>query len=186
METPSWFELAQRLAPSLERGEFEDCIQQTALVLDSLPQSEFHSVVMLDFTNDVADIAQVVDLFFVEQQARFPVQRVAIGMNGFYINPKRWYGELVAWDSQAHVAVSPDTITLTGMESLQQVYMRTLGNTHAHAESKTTRDYCDLMVVFKYIRLMYRSLPLMQHVRTHVSIGVHDYDTLVYVGHPTP
>lgn len=110
-------------------------------------------------------------------------------MNGFFINPNRWYFEVVAWSKDWN-SISPQTVTLTSMENLQQIYQQLEDKRaslpphhHQHSELKAlkvAKDFCDLLIVFHFHDLFRRSLPYIKQVKVPISVAVHEYEDFVH------
>ncbi|MBN1127145.1 MAG: hypothetical protein JXA82_19235 [Sedimentisphaerales bacterium] len=178
-----WFEIAEELTPKIVNGDIETVISRVSGILRSLPESPFHLILGLEFTNRPVDVAEYFDNFLKAQKAKFKIGAVYTETNGFDINPDRWYFELFAyseygghedydwlsdWDSEHYPCM-----TLTGLKSLQEVYDSDAFHDEAHEEAC---QFCSLLVVCKFQDLIRRSVPLMRELYVPLLATSHDYD----------
>ncbi|MFX1238852.1 MAG: hypothetical protein ACFFAS_07230 [Promethearchaeota archaeon] len=95
-----WRNLAYKeLQPHLLKAEIDYCIKRTCEELNKLPDSPFHIVTSLDFTNDPEKVAKFIDKFVKKEQNKFTIKAIYTETNGFDINPYEWYFELFAYDT---------------------------------------------------------------------------------------
>src|SRR5215213_4554003 len=121
-----FFKLQEELMPVLRAGDTTRCERTVAERLAVLPQSPFHIAINLSITNTPLDIAAHFDGFFRQESARFKIGAAYTEMNGFDINPRRWYFDVFAfteyggddehdwisdWQSERY-----EDMTMTGME----------------------------------------------------------------------
>lgn len=193
-----WIELADELLVPLRTGNLDECIRRVEKVLRELPATPFHHVLDLHFTNDIQAIAHRFDQF-AQLEPSAPLAAIYAEMNGFYLNPDRWYFELFGypvysghdnydwlsrWSKQdAH------QVTLTGMEPLQTVYHRDLEentkplSTDHSGDQRLVRDIADLLVVLRFQHLIRQSTAFMSVVKVPILATAHDYDFIAEV-HP--
>lgn len=191
-----WITIAEELTPHLRAGELDYCIQRVSSVLYTMPRSPYHLVLDLDFTNEPMNVAAYFDHFVVHDVKDSNLKALYTETNGFYINPDRWYFEVLGcrsygghedygWLSECDMLTEKD-MTLTGMEALQSVYQRH-ANTHywdilsygGDPEVEQVRiacDFCDLLVVLRFQNLIRRSVPFMKQVHVPIFATSHDYD----------
>jgi hypothetical protein len=180
-------QLARRLREYLGRGELDFCIQVITKIIRGLPSSPFHLVLDIDFTNDPVEIAALFDHIFITYSQQCLAQAIYAGMNGFYINPDRWYFEIDPCSGDGF-GVLKNNFTLTGMEELQKVYQEIdeqntfLPLSYGHDPDLelllATRDICDLLVVYRFVDLVRRSAVFMTQVNIPIITDAHDYDLL--------
>jgi hypothetical protein len=136
------------------------CIERVKKEIESLPESPFHVVTSLQFSNSRDEVAFFIDRFFQQETDRFDIRAVYAEMNGFDINPDRWYFDLFAYDSygghESYDRLSDwksgdvEDIPLTGLEALQSVHLQkqstywTEGDEAGEEMFAGTRDYCSL------------------------------------------
>lgn len=178
----NWLDLAGELENPLREGDLDEYVKRVSEAILGMPVSSFHLVLQLDFNNDPSEIANHFETFFQKVPAEIELKAIYAEMNGFYINPDRWYFELFGyksygghdnynWLAFSDTSYAP-TVTLTGMEMLQKVYIE---------ESRTSsrvkvRDYADLLVVLRFQQLISRSVKHMQKVTVPILATAHDYD----------
>jgi hypothetical protein len=165
-----FFELQKKLRPVLRSGDTARCERAVAEHLATVPQSPFHIAIDLAITNPPAEIAAHFDKFFRQESSRFTIQAAYTEMNGFDINPRRWFFDIFAfreygghddydwladWQSEPY-----KNMTLTGLERLQEVYA-----SPAFRDKRFEDSYvAGLLVVTKFHDLIRRAAPLMREL----------------------
>ncbi len=94
-----FFRTVERLGPFLRHGDIETCERQVAKELRALSLTPFHLVLDLSISNDPAKAAGHFDGFFRRESKRLELRAAYTEMNGFDINPDRWYCDLFAYTS---------------------------------------------------------------------------------------
>jgi len=178
-----WYELSQIIEPHLREGNLDHCTDQVRDALLLLPDSPFHIVTDLDFTNDPTAIAGHFDAFLARERARFDIEAVYTETNGFDINPDRWYFDLFAYDNYAGLnnldwlaewkSENFRGMTLTGMEPLQSIYD---SDSFGSQQYSTAVEFASLYVVVRFQALISRSAPLMEYLKCPLLATSHDYD----------
>lgn len=183
-----FFATMERLTPALRRGDLEACEQEVAKEIRVLPATPFHIVLDLSISNDPADAAVHFDRFFREESARIPIAAAYTEMNGFDINPDRWYCDLFAytadgghddydwisdWQSEQF-----DDYTINGLERLQDVYASKAFREKANRDAS---DMSSLMVVVKFQRFMRQAAVHMKQLRFPLYVTAHDFDFIAAV-----
>jgi hypothetical protein len=178
----------ERLTPALRRGDLEACEQQVAKEIRALPVTPFHIVLELSISNDPADAAAHFDRFFREESSRIPIAAAYTEMNGFDINPDRWYCDLFAyttdgghddfdwisdWQSEQF-----DDYTINGLEQLQDVYASKAFGEKANRDASYMSS---LMVVVKFQRFMQRAAAHMTQLKFPLYVTAHEFDFIAAV-----
>lgn len=178
-----FFETMDRLTPELRAGNLAKCEEEVVKALDTLPDSPFHLAAELDIRNDPADAAAHFDAFFVQEAARYEIAAAYTEMNGFDINPGRWYCDLFAyksygghedydwlayWDSGDF-----EDYTITGLERLQAVYA---GPAFQNKEYRDASDLSSLLVVVKFQQFMQEASQVMQNLSCPLLVTAHDFE----------
>ncbi|KAB2866700.1 MAG: hypothetical protein F9K46_01780 [Anaerolineae bacterium] len=198
-----WITVANELGPYLQQGDLDHCIQRVTSILKGLPNSPYHVVLDMDFTNDPRSVAAYFDNFVASEWSYFDLAALYTETNGFSINPDRWYFDIFGYESYGghedydwlagwDVSAS-DSVTLTGMEKLQQVYqyhrdteyfrILSYGGDPEVQQVRIAVDFCDLLIVLRFQNLIRRSVPFMEHVRVPILATSHEYD-LIYETRP--
>jgi hypothetical protein len=177
-----FFELQEELMPVLRAGDTAWCERTVAERLAALPQSPFHIAIDLSITNTPDDIAAHFDGFFRQEAARFKIGAAYTEMNGFDINPDRWFFDVFAfteygghddydwisdWQSERYEAM-----TITGLERLQEVYA---SPAFGDRRFKDAGYVAGLLVVTKFQDLIRRAAPHMRELRFPLLATAHDY-----------
>ena len=181
-----FFDLQDELLPMLRVGDIEYCERRIAQELIALPPSPFHLALDLKITNKVTDIAAYFDGFFRHESTRFDVAAAYAEMNGFDINPDRWYFDVFAfstyggrddydwladWENERY-----SEMTITGLEPLQKVYE----DSYDDESFGEAGDVAGLLVVTKFQDLIRSATPYMSELQFPLLATAHDYDVFVY------
>jgi HEAT repeat protein len=178
-----FFAVMKRLRPTLLKGELESCELELASEMRIVPRSPFDLAAELSITNDPAEAAEHFDRFFNRESKRFAIGAAYTEMNGFDINPDRWYCDLFSYDNDgghddydwlSDWQSKPfDEYQITGLEPLQDVYAS------AAFRDKKNRDasyLSSLMVVVKFQRFMQRAASHMKLLRFPLYVTAHEFD----------
>ena len=177
------FDIQDELMPVLRAGDTARCERTVAQRLAALPQSPFHIAIDLTITNTPASIATHFDRFFRQEAARFKIGAAYTEMNGFDINPDRWFFDVFAfsqygghddydwladWQSESY-----ENLTITGLEQLQDVYASPAFRDKRFNDASYVAG---LLVVTKFQDLMRRAAPLMRELHFPLLATAHGYD----------
>lgn len=178
-----WLKLSDKLEPHLRKGDLDFCMRSVAEALRALPESPFHQVIGLRFTNKPKKIAAYFKQFIRQESKRFSIKAIYTETNGFDINPDRWFFGLCAFDCYGghedfdwlcdFQSGSYPSMTLVGMEALQQVYD---SDAFYNDKYEQARGYCSLLVVLKFQDLIRQSMPLIKNLTFPVLATSHDYE----------
>jgi hypothetical protein len=182
MATDLFFKLQNDLEPALRAGNLAHCEQTVAQALSTLPQSPFHCILNLSITNPVEEVADYFDAFFREEAPPQKVGAVYTEMNGFDINPDRWYFEAIAfaeygghddydWLADSQWQACGDQ-NITGLEPLQDVYA---SDAFHNEEYKDASYIAALLVVIKFQDLIRRTAPHIKELRVPLLATAHGY-----------
>jgi len=178
-----FFALVEQLDPVLRKGDLAKCEATIISQLQSLPPSPFHIILDLNITNSPEQVAAHFDNFIEREEKRFTVKAVYTEMNGFDINPDRWYFELFGyqqyggrgdydwladWQSEDY----PE-MTVTGLEPLQEVYA---SDTFRAKEFDDASSMASLLIVVKFQDLIRKAAPNMRRLAFPLLATAHDYD----------
>jgi len=179
----SWMNLSVELEPHIRKGDIVYCINQVTNAIKSLPDSPFHQIIELHFTNKPKKVAQYFKKFIKQENRRFPIKAIYTETNGFDINPDRWFFDLFAFDSYGGhedydwlsdwKSGDYPSMTLTGMEKLQQVYA---SESFYKNEYDDASGYCSFMVVLRFQQLIGESVALLKGANFPILATSHDYD----------
>lgn len=178
-----FFKLQKQLTPVLRAGDTARCERTVAERLAALPRSPFHIALDLSITNPPTEIAAHFDGFFRQESSRLKIGAAYTEMNGFDINPERWFFDVFAfaeygghneydwladWQSESY-----DDMTITGLEQLQRVYASTA---FRDKRFKDASYVTGLLVVTKFQDLIRRATSHMRELRFPLLATAHDYD----------
>jgi hypothetical protein len=178
-----FFQTMERLTPRLRTGDLAGCESAACDALRALPRTPFHIAAGLAISNDPAEAAQHFDAFYRAEAERMTVRAAYTEMNGFDINPDRWYCDLFAytgdgglddldwlsdWQSEPF-----EEYTVTGLEPLQAVYA---SKAFRNPKNEDACYLSSLVVVTKFQRFMQRAAEQMTALRVPLYATAHDYD----------
>jgi hypothetical protein len=177
------FDTEKRLAPALRAGDLEGCERAAGDVLRSLPESPFHLVLALPIANDPSDAARHFDRFFEYEAKRITIKAAYTEMNGFAINPDRWYCSLFAYEEDGGhsdydwladwQSEDFEDFEIDGLEPLQKVYASEAFGNEKHQDAC---GLCDLLVVIKFQRFMEQAAARMRRLEFPLYATAHDWE----------
>jgi hypothetical protein len=183
-----FFETMEQLTPQLQLGDLAWCESAACDVLRRLPKSPFHIAADLSISNNPIEAALHFDHFYLTEMSRFKVEAVYTEMNGFDINPDRWYCDLFAYEAdggmhdydwlaywQSGVA---EEYTITGLEKLQAVYDSKAIRNPAYSEASYLST---LVVVTKFQRFMQLVFEQMNSLKVPLYVTAHDFDYIARI-----
>ena len=178
-----FFTMANRLRPALLQGDLAACEREIAGEMQKLPPGPFHIAIDLSITSDPRAAAGHFDRFFDRESNRFQIAAACTEMNGFDINPDRWFCDLFAysadgghdqydwlsdWQSQRF-----EDFEIAGFEPLQEVYA---GEARRDKQNRGARDLSSLIVVVKFQRFIQQAAAHMKMLRFPLYATGHDFD----------
>jgi len=183
-----FFELQKELMPVLRSGDTVSCERAVSERLAALPHSPFHIALDLAITNPPADVAEYFDGFFRQEDSRLKIGAAYTEMNGFDINPDRWFCDAFAfeeygghddYDWLANIQSERyDDMTVTGLERLQEVYASPAFRDKRFTDASYISS---LLVVTKFQDLIRRAAPHMRELHFPLLATAHDYDFIYEV-----
>ena len=189
MGTETFFQLQEELAPLLRAGDTAGCAGGVSKRLEAMPRSPFHVALNLSITNRLTDVAAHFDAFFQQESTQYSIAAAYTEMNGFDINPDRWYFDVFAYQSYGGQddydwlsdwqSDDFDDMTITGLEPLQQVYA---GADFESGEFESQAYVAGLLVVTKFQDLVRRAAPYIKRMRFPLLATAHEYDFIFQVG----
>ena len=173
----------RKLTPDLRAGRLELVEGKVITKLRARPASPFHISIDLPIRNDPAAAARYFDHFFRAESRRLKIAAAYTEMNGFDINPDRWFFNPFAYTTDGGhgdydwlacwQADDSDDVTITGLERLQDVYAGPAYRDPAHT---LARDLCGLLVVIKFQRFIHSAATQMKLLKFPLYVTAHDYD----------
>jgi hypothetical protein len=165
-------------------------------LMESCRDKTFNGLITADFTNSSSQIQESVSAFCSGCNKMFDLKAIYLEMNGFDINPDRWYFDLFGyealpqnddsldWLSDWQSPDFPD-VTLTGLESIQKLYEQYIEeNTNLNLDERDkdleyNRELATLMVMAKFCKLIDESLDSKQ-LGVHIYATAHDFDIIYH------
>jgi hypothetical protein len=177
-----------RLTPQLRAGDIVGCESRAIETLLALPESPFHIAAVLSIANDPFDIAAHFDRFIATETARIDIKAIYTEMNGFDINPDRWYCDLFGYETDGGVDDYDwlsdwqtdyfTDYTITGLEDLQAVYASDAFHEEQYHDAACLAG---LVVVVKFQRLMQLASNSIKQLRVPLYATAHDYDYIARI-----
>ena len=182
-----FFDTMKQLTPALRKHDLAAVERGVEEQLRALPHSPFHIALELSITNEPAEAAAHFDDFFSAEAERFPIAAAYTEMNGFDINPDRWFCDLFAyvkdggeiehdWISDWQSEYFSD-YTIYGLEQLQSVYANSLGDKRYREASYIS----SLLVVTRFQRFMENAVRKMKLLRFPLYVTAHDFDFIATI-----
>jgi hypothetical protein len=120
---------------TVPHGKLHECIRSLEGGLRSVKETNYHAVLGRDFLHHLEDAAKFIADFYRSANRKGPIGAMYFEMNGFTINPDRWYfngfayekgGDIwdLTWNTDWLTPWDRETeqFTLTGMESIQSAF----------------------------------------------------------------
>lgn len=198
------FELADKLYVLLEAKKLDEAIDLAENELRSIPETDFHKILDRNLLHLTADLADYIPAF---EQSTSEVLKKKRGfirsifsskdknkpaalfceMNGFTINPNRWYIELYSFEkfSLKDWSWLPDfydssyDLTITGFEDIQAVF-KDVHENNRFDEPNIDKAYevCELLVILRLqelFRAAYKNRT-EEWATIPMFVTAHDYD----------
>ena len=175
----------------IRTGNISGAIQYLEQKLTSCEGERFKPITSEWFKNNPEEISGKINNFIVSCESRFDVKAVYLEMNGFDINPDRWYFDyfgyrtyqedpgdldwLAEWDSENW----PET-TLQGMEKTQEDY-DWYSNHSGYKEENAdiSSEYATLLVMCKFVHLVEEAVETGNiKNKTPILATAHDLDII--------
>lgn len=176
-------QLYDQLLPLVQKADLTSGEQLLLAALDNLPESPFHLIKALHFTNSPQAVAAYYDDFIEGESKRMSVQAIYTETNGFEINPDLWFCDVFAYDIDGGQedddwlcdwkSEDYDSLPLTGMEDLQEVYDSPAFSEESYEEACSVAS---LFVVIRFQQLIQRAIPKMKQLTCPLYVDAHDYD----------
>jgi len=160
-------------------------------LMENCKDKTFNNLVTANFTNSPSEIQNAINSFISECNKTFDLKAIYLEMNGFDINPNRWFFDLFGYktfpqdedslDWLAHWQ-SPEfpEVTLTGLESIQELYDDYRKNKLYKDDDKAyNEELATLLVMAKFCHLIDNSLE-NQKLAIHVLATAHDFDIIYH------
>ncbi|NJO34462.1 MAG: hypothetical protein HC869_16365 [Rhodospirillales bacterium] len=122
--------LWEAVGAQVARGELGGAVQHLEERLSNCSTPRFKALIGGQFSNDPRHVAEEISQFISACEKSFEVKAVYLEMNGFDINPHRWYFDLFGYKTYVDNAETFDwlsewdsdhwpDVTLTGLENVQ-------------------------------------------------------------------
>jgi hypothetical protein len=191
MNIEIWHEVAKRIQDPNEACQF------ISEAMENCKDKTFSGLITANFTNSPNQIQDSIYAFCSTCRKLFDLKAIYLEMNGFDINPDRWYFDLFGyktvppnnddsldWLSNWQSPDFPD-VTLTGLESVQKLFEQyievnsKLNLDEQHKDLKYNHELATLMVMAKFCRLIAESLDNSK-LAVQVYATAHDFDIIYH------
>jgi hypothetical protein len=184
-------ELWKRVEALVRSGRITDAVQYLERGLSNCTSPRFKALVGGNFSNDPKDVAKEIGRFIHVCEKSFPVGAVYLEMNGFDINPDRWYFDFFAYRSYVGDSKDLDWLsewdsgewpeaTLTGLEEVQSDFAWYTGHKTKGYEDEIAQeaaDFADLLVMCKFAGLIEEAVKTgLIEPRVPILATAHDFD----------
>ena len=174
-------------------GKIKEAIDYLERGLGNCSSPRFKSLIGAGFSNNAKDVALHIDRFVVSCEKTFQVESVYLEMNGFDINPDRWYFDFFAYDGYRKDADDlnwlsdwnsdywPD-LTLTGLEKAQEDFAWYTGQDtkgYEDPEAEKASDFARLLVMCRFAALIEASVKTGAiSKKVPILATAHDFDII--------
>ena len=191
MNTEIWDEVSKRI-----QNPNEVC-QYIGELMEKCKDKTFNGLITANFTNSSNQIQNSIAKFISECNKTFEVKTIYLEMNGFDINPDRWYFDLFGYKTLPEEDddildwlsdwQSPDfqDVTLTGLESIQELFEQyeeensDLNLDEQDKDLEYNHELATLMVMAMFCKLIDESLGNSK-LNLHVYATAHDFDIIYH------
>ncbi len=146
-------------------GKLAACIECLEEAMQALRKTPYHEVLGLDFLHQTDAAAEYLAEFHREASDKFSVAAIYFEMNGFTINPDRWYfdgfayktaGEIwdLDWLAEWDADTDNEQFTLTGMELVQEAFAKCYGDEDQPLSVKMAAELADHLVNARFMQLI--------------------------------
>lgn len=157
--------ISNTFALMVPHGELDACIKCLEEGMQALRKSPYHAVLGRNFLHHSDAAAEYLVEFHRTASAKIEVAAMYFEMNGFTINPDRWYFDgfaykaagdpwelewLAHWDADT----GNDQFTLTGMESVQEAFANCYCDEAQPLSVKMAAELADHLVNARFMQLM--------------------------------
>ena len=159
-------EIWERVGAFVGAGQLDFAAQFLESTLITCTSQRFRGLIGHSFSNSPSEIAKAIDSFVRECGKTFDVQAIYLEMNGFDINPDRWYFDFFGYtkfsDDPNDLGwlgdwVSDDwpAVTLTGFEAVQSDF-DWYSNHQGYKDplAKEAAECATLLVMIRYVSLI--------------------------------
>jgi hypothetical protein len=185
----------QKVNSFLMAGNIADSIQFLEQELAGCEGKRFKFLLRENFRNDPGRIGNDINTFVINCEKHFDIKAVYLEMNGFDINPDRWFFDffgyktlynntddiagfldwLAYWDSQDW----PD-VTLLGLEKTQKEFdWYSNKNGYKDDSAQLPEELATLLVMCKFTRLIQKSVQSGKiEKKIPIFATAHDFDII--------
>jgi hypothetical protein len=204
------FELADKLSELLESKKLDEAIAMAENELKNIPTTDFHKILDKNLLHLTSDLAKHINEFdkstrqILKKKQGFIKNLFGSGkenkpaayyceMNGFTINPDRWYIDLFSFENYSltywewlsdFYDSSANDLTITGFEDIQKVFEDVHTN-NRFEEPNIDKAYevCELLVILRLQELFRATYKTNQGDWDNIPMFVtaHDYEMIFKV-----
>jgi hypothetical protein len=160
--------IANEFRLAVPHGKLTTCIERLEEGLRALRETLYHAILGRDYLHHAEEAAEYIVDFFREAREAAPVAALYFEMNGFSINPGRWYFEGFAyergdtlwnltWDTEWLSRWDKHTrsqFTLTGWEPVQDAFARLYAKPKQPLGVQLAGEIAEYLVVARYDQLI--------------------------------
>jgi hypothetical protein len=184
-------ELWQKINSYVVNNQIDEAIKDLESSLASVESDRFKSLIGSEFKNSDIEIANEISKFISACEETFEVKSIYLEMNGFDINPDRWYFDLFAYDKYEEDEDELDwlsewnseswpEVTLIGLEEAQKDY-NWYSNKSGYKDSmaQEAEGYAMLLVMVKFAYLIQKAIKTGKiEKQIPILATAHDFDII--------
>ena len=184
-------ELWEKVDAFVRGDDLDSAVQYLEERLARCESPRFKSLLRADFKNAGTEIAHNINEFVAFCQKRFDIKAVYLEMNGFTINPDRWFFDSFGYDKYVE---DPDDlgwlsepssedwpqVTLIGLEDVQKDYAWYSNESgYEDKSAETAEEYSALLVGCRFAQLIERAVKT-KGIKTNTPIlaTAHDFEVI--------
>ncbi len=146
-------------------GKLDACIAFLEEGMHALRKTPYHEVLGRGFLHQTSAAAEYLIKFHRKASAEIDVAALYFEMNGFTINPDRWYfngfayktaGDIweLEWLAHWDADTGNDSFTLTGMESVQEAFARLYCDENQPLSVEMAAELADHLINGRFMQLI--------------------------------
>ena len=200
----NWLRLQKDLQPKLLEGKINDAIEFCEKELNKIPQTDFHKILTKNLDHLIDPLILWINDFYKRVSQDININAMYCEMNGFTINPDRWFIDLFAFDTDGGMedldwladwqnghSTLPNSFTITGFEDLQTKYESKAnsyddqGNsTYDYSvENRNADVYCQHIIVLRLQELFKNAIIIAKNKNyvwadTPIIVTGHDWEMI--------
>ena len=185
--------VSEQFGLMIPHGRLEACIASLEDGLRALSPTPYHAVLGRSFLHQLQQAAEYIAGFHRDASGEIKVRALYFEMNGFAINPKRWYCDGFAYANAGDIwdlewladwqAQTQEQLTLTGMEPVQDAFEGVYSDHSQPLAVRLAGELAEHLVTARFMQLFAEAHEVAKHKYRHlekvpVFSTTHEWDTV--------